>query len=88
MILNVTKMLTTPNPVVALESSLTGTLRGVHFVKTPDYIQVTGVGNFTLINIPQGDSGGGLDNRGADGMLQLVLFHVVAVSANRKGQSE
>jgi len=28
-----------------------GTLKGVHFVKTPDYVQVTGVGNFTKINV-------------------------------------
>ena len=32
-----------------------GTLKGVHFVKTPDYVQVTGVGDFTKINIPSGD---------------------------------
>lgn len=44
-----------------------GTLKGVHFVHTPDYVQVTGVGDFTKINIPAGDSGGELDNRGADG---------------------
>ena len=45
-----------------------GTLKGVHFVKTPEYVQITGVGNFTKINVPKGDSGGELDNRGADGM--------------------
>jgi hypothetical protein len=44
-----------------------GTLTGVHFVKTSSYVQVTGVGNFTKINIPKGDAGGELDNRGADG---------------------
>ncbi|TFK34557.1 macrofage activating glyco protein [Crucibulum laeve] len=44
-----------------------GALKGVHFVKTPDYVQVTGRGDFTKINIPAGDSGGELDNRGADG---------------------
>ncbi|KAF8813554.1 carbohydrate-binding module family 13 protein [Phlegmacium glaucopus] len=44
-----------------------GTLKGVHFVKTPEYVQVTGVGNFTKVNIPKGDAGGELDNRGADG---------------------
>ena len=49
-----------------------GTLHGVHFVQTPDYVQVTGVGDFTKINIPKGDAGGELDNRGADGMLQSV----------------
>jgi hypothetical protein len=31
------------------------TLRGVHFVKTGDYVQVTGVGDFTKINILPGD---------------------------------
>jgi len=44
-----------------------GTLQGVHFVKTPEYVQITGVGDFTKVNIPSGDSGGEIDNRGADG---------------------
>ncbi|TFK18779.1 macrofage activating glyco protein [Coprinopsis marcescibilis] len=44
-----------------------GTLTGVHFVKTPEYVQITGTGDFTQLNIPQGDYGGELDNRGADG---------------------
>ncbi|KAF8896644.1 carbohydrate-binding module family 13 protein [Infundibulicybe gibba] len=44
-----------------------GTLEGVHFIKTPDYVQVTGVGDFTKINVPAGDSGGELDSHGADG---------------------
>ena len=34
-----------------------GTFQGVHFVKTPDYVQVTGVGDFTKVNIPKGDCG-------------------------------
>ena len=36
-----------------------GTLTGVHFVKTKDYVQVTGVGDFTKINVQKGDYGGG-----------------------------
>jgi len=44
-----------------------GALHGVHFVTTPDYVQVTGVGNFTGLGVRKGDSGGELDNRGADG---------------------
>ncbi|KAG5643085.1 hypothetical protein DXG03_001580 [Asterophora parasitica] len=44
-----------------------GALKGVHFVKTPNYVQVTGVGDFTKLNILKGDAGGELDNRGADG---------------------
>ncbi|KAF6756835.1 macrofage activating glycoprotein [Ephemerocybe angulata] len=43
------------------------TLKGVHFVQTPDYVQITGQGDFTKMNIPKGDYGGELDNRGADG---------------------
>ncbi|KAM6503982.1 carbohydrate-binding module family 13 protein [Amanita muscaria] len=43
-----------------------GTLKGVHFVKTPDYVQLSGVGDFTKVNIPAGDAGGELDNRGSD----------------------
>ncbi|EAU85085.2 macrofage activating glycoprotein [Coprinopsis cinerea okayama7 len=44
-----------------------GTLQGVHFVRTPEYVQITGVGDFTKMNIPFGDDGGEMDNRGADG---------------------
>ncbi|KAJ3549863.1 hypothetical protein NMY22_g728 [Coprinellus aureogranulatus] len=44
-----------------------GSLHGVHFVRTPEYVQITGVGDFTSMNIPRGDAGGELDNRGADG---------------------
>ena len=36
-----------------------GTLKGVHFVRTKDYVQVTGVGDFTKINVMKGDEGGG-----------------------------
>jgi hypothetical protein len=36
-----------------------GTFKGVHFVRTKDYVQVTGVGNFTKINVKKGDAGGG-----------------------------
>jgi len=44
-----------------------GTFTGVHFVKTPDYVQLTGVGDLTKVNIPTGDGGGELDPHGADG---------------------
>ncbi|CDO71123.1 hypothetical protein BN946_scf184844.g127 [Trametes cinnabarina] len=44
-----------------------GTITGAHFVQTPDYVQVTGVGDLTKINIPAGDEGGELDPHGADG---------------------
>ncbi|KAH9956485.1 hypothetical protein BC827DRAFT_1270856 [Russula dissimulans] len=44
-----------------------GAITGAHFVQTPDYVQITGVGDLTQINIPAGDAGGELDPHGADG---------------------
>ncbi|KAI0297875.1 hypothetical protein B0F90DRAFT_1952683 [Multifurca ochricompacta] len=44
-----------------------GTISGAHFVQTPDYVQITGIGDLTKINIPAGDAGGELDPHGADG---------------------
>ncbi|EJU02335.1 hypothetical protein DACRYDRAFT_43793, partial [Dacryopinax primogenitus] len=44
-----------------------GAITGAHFVQTPDYVQVTGVGDMTQLNIPAGDEGGELDPHGADG---------------------
>jgi hypothetical protein len=43
-----------------------GTLKSAHFLKTPDYVQVTGMGDFTKIGIKKGDAGGELDPHGAD----------------------
>lgn len=34
-----------------------GTLTGVHFVQTPDYIQLTGVGDLTKMNINGAEGG-------------------------------
>jgi len=44
-----------------------GTILQAHFVETPDYIQITGVGQFTNIGIAAGDQGGELDPHGATG---------------------
>lgn len=44
-----------------------GTIAGAHFVQTPDYVQITGVGDLTKLNIPAADEGGELDPHGADG---------------------
>ncbi|KAJ7179615.1 hypothetical protein C8R46DRAFT_1345929 [Mycena filopes] len=44
-----------------------GAIMGAHWLITPDYIQVTGTGNLTLLNIPAKDEGGELDPHGADG---------------------
>lgn len=43
-----------------------GSITGAHFVRTRDYVQVTGVGDFTSLLIPQGDEGGEFDPHGAD----------------------
>ncbi|KAG9121645.1 hypothetical protein FRC07_002330, partial [Ceratobasidium sp. 392] len=45
-----------------------GTIKGAHFVQTPDYVQVTGWGDFTKMNVPKGDEGGELDPHGPDGL--------------------
>lgn len=44
-----------------------GTITGAHFVLTPDFVQITGSGDLTKLNIPAGDEGGELDPQGADG---------------------
>lgn len=44
-----------------------GSILGAHWIQTPDYVQVTGWGNFTLIGIPGSDEGGELDPHGATG---------------------
>jgi len=43
-----------------------GTITGLTFVKTPDYIQVTGLINQVNINIAANDDGGEMDPHGAD----------------------
>ncbi|KAK0495827.1 hypothetical protein EDD18DRAFT_220406 [Armillaria luteobubalina] len=44
-----------------------GAITGAHFIQTPDFVQITGSGNLTMLNIPAGDGGGELDPHGADG---------------------
>lgn len=44
-----------------------GSLKGAHFIKTNDFVQVTGYGDFTSIHIKAKDEGGELDPHGADG---------------------
>ncbi|KAG8752861.1 hypothetical protein FRC14_006642 [Serendipita sp. 396] len=43
-----------------------GAITGLQFIKTPDYVQVTGLIQQDLINIAADDSGGELDPHGAD----------------------
>jgi len=52
-------------------------MSGVQFMRTPDYLQVTGRINQSLINILHGDSGGEEDPHGADGRgnpLGAIVF--------------
>ncbi|KAK0440218.1 uncharacterized protein EV420DRAFT_1279267 [Desarmillaria tabescens] len=44
-----------------------GTITGIHFVLTPDFVQIAGSGDLTKLNIPAGNEGGELDPHGADG---------------------
>ncbi|XP_006463015.1 hypothetical protein AGABI2DRAFT_43698, partial [Agaricus bisporus var. bisporus H97] len=44
-----------------------GAIKGAHFIQTPDFVQVTGFGDLTQLNVPKGDFGVGLDPHGADG---------------------
>ena len=44
------------------------TLTGVHFLRTNSFVQVTGRGNMTKINIRKGDEGGELDPHGYNGL--------------------
>ncbi|KZO96220.1 hypothetical protein CALVIDRAFT_481685 [Calocera viscosa TUFC12733] len=45
-----------------------GAITGAHFIQTPNYVQVTGSGDMTQLNIPAGDDGGELDPHGSDGL--------------------
>ncbi|KAL4399893.1 hypothetical protein ACI68E_002802 [Malassezia pachydermatis] len=44
-----------------------GTVMGAHFVKTPLYVQVMALGDFTKIGVQPGDTGGELDPHGQFG---------------------
>ncbi|KAJ6577622.1 hypothetical protein B0H19DRAFT_930818 [Mycena capillaripes] len=44
-----------------------GTITGVSFLKTDFYVQIMGTGDFTKLNIQDGDEGGELDPHGATG---------------------
>jgi len=43
------------------------TFTSMHYVRTPHYVQITGLGDFTKINVAPNDPGGELDPSGADG---------------------
>lgn len=64
-----------------------GTIQGAHFVRTRDYVQVTGVGDFTSILIPDGDDGGEFDPHGADD-LGNPIGGIVYTTANPASNGE
>jgi len=45
-----------------------GAISGAHFIQTPNYVQILGSGDMTMLNIPSGDDGGELDPHGYDGL--------------------
>ena len=53
-----------------------GTITGAHFVQTPDYVQVTGIGDLTKLNFPKGDKTTTLelDPHGDDGRGEQVCL--------------
>lgn len=53
-------------PATCREQIPPGTIAGMSFVYAPGYVQVTGTGDFTKMNILPGDEGGELDAHGAD----------------------
>lgn len=60
-----------------------GTLTAVHFVKTPLYVQVMALGDFTKIGLKQGDQGGELDPHGAYGLGNPVGGNVTSNVSGR-----
>ncbi|KDN44501.1 hypothetical protein K437DRAFT_137144 [Tilletiaria anomala UBC 951] len=62
-----------------------GTITSAHFVQTSEYVQVTGVGDFTSIGIPLGDAGGEMDSAGMDDLsnpIGGVVYTTAKPSAN------
>ncbi|CCF48733.1 hypothetical protein NDA11_000530 [Ustilago hordei] len=55
-----------------------GTVTGAHFVKTPLYVQLMALGDFTKIGITPGDEGGELDPHGATNMGNPVGGNVTS----------
>ncbi|SNX85343.1 uncharacterized protein MEPE_04052 [Melanopsichium pennsylvanicum] len=55
-----------------------GSVTGAHFVKTPLYVQLMAVGDFTTIGFMNGDEGGELDPHGATNMGNPVGGNVTS----------
>ena len=50
-----------------------GTITGVQFTRSPDYVQVVGFMDQTKINMVAGDGGGEMDPHGADAVSFVLL---------------
>ncbi|KAJ7450028.1 hypothetical protein B0H11DRAFT_324553 [Mycena galericulata] len=59
-----------------------GTITGVSFLKTDFYVQLLGTGDFTKLNIANGDEGGELDPHGATGAGNPVGGNVTTTIAD------
>jgi len=57
-----------------------GTITGVQFTKSPDYVQVVGFMDQTKINMVAGDAGGEMDPHGADAVS--IFVHRTRCSAH------
>lgn len=50
-------------------------LHGIQFMRTPDYVQVSGFINQSRINLKDGDYGGEMDPHGADLVSESCVLH-------------
>ncbi|SJL13357.1 uncharacterized protein ARMOST_16799 [Armillaria ostoyae] len=57
-----------------------GTSKGAHFMQTPDFVQVTGLGDFTQLNIHGDEVGGEPDRNGSD-LARNLLRDFICSSA-------
>lgn len=64
-----------------------GTITGAHFIQTKSYVQITGTGDLTKINVPAGDGGGELDPHGADGNGNPIGGLVFTTALSKDGKT-
>ncbi|TIB71849.1 hypothetical protein E3Q23_03609 [Wallemia mellicola] len=56
-----------------------GTITAVHYQKTPAFVQISALGDFTKVNVLSGDAGGELDPHGATGEGNPIGGNVTAL---------
>ncbi|KAK0243545.1 hypothetical protein EDD85DRAFT_762245, partial [Armillaria nabsnona] len=59
-----------------------GTIKGTHFMQKPDFVQVTGIGDFIKLNIHNDNADGELDPNGPD-LARNPLKYFIYSSAFR-----